>query len=357
MTANVEAMIRAGVEAYRAGNRIEARALLERAIEIDDYNEDAWLWLSAVVETKDEQRTCLENVLVINPGNERAQAGLKALGPAAPATPAEPDSPFSAADNETPFSDFNFDDEDDPFDVSPASTQQPEQPSTPAASTETEDEADGEWGSGIATSSASSTYKGPQLTSDDYDSWMSNLNIGSKSKTTPEAESNIFKEEEDPFDLFSDTDFSGSESSGGFNTFDFDEPDDPPAVPASAIRPPTTGFDDGFSDDFDDFVEDYESGSQASSFFDETELTDLSRNDTLASLSDPSSADFLFSDDEGGDTEPDPQELFSLIPPSVKSTRLPGTVESVSGGVKIGVFLLILLNVGAVAAIVMQFIG
>jgi hypothetical protein len=80
MTANVDAMVRAGVEAYRAGKRAEARTLLERALELDNYNELAWMWLSAVVDTPEEQRTCLENVVVINPENERAKQGLRSLG-------------------------------------------------------------------------------------------------------------------------------------------------------------------------------------------------------------------------------------------------------------------------------------
>lgn len=80
MTANVDAMVRAGVEAYRAGKRAEARTLLERALELDNYNELAWMWLSAVVDSPEEQRTCLENVVVINPENERAKQGLRSLG-------------------------------------------------------------------------------------------------------------------------------------------------------------------------------------------------------------------------------------------------------------------------------------
>jgi hypothetical protein len=90
MPANVDGMVREGVSAYRAGRKEEARTLLMRAVEIDQYNEQAWLWLSAVVESVDEQRTCLENVLTINPGNERAKQGMqmlnqKASGPASPA--------------------------------------------------------------------------------------------------------------------------------------------------------------------------------------------------------------------------------------------------------------------------------
>lgn len=89
MTANVDAMVRAGVEAYRAGKRAEARTLLERALELDQYNELAWMWLSAVVDTQEEQRTCLENVIVINPNNDRAKQGLRSLG-------VDPDSIISA---------------------------------------------------------------------------------------------------------------------------------------------------------------------------------------------------------------------------------------------------------------------
>jgi hypothetical protein len=88
-SANVDGMLREGVNAFKAGRRDEARALLLRAVELDQYNEEAWLWLSGVLESLDDQRTCLENVLAINPNNERARQGLdyinKQLGVAPPA--------------------------------------------------------------------------------------------------------------------------------------------------------------------------------------------------------------------------------------------------------------------------------
>lgn len=345
MTANVEAMIRAGVEAYRAGKRIEARALLERAIEIDDYNEDAWLWLSAVVETKDEQRTCLENVLVINPANERAQAGLQALGPAAPLAPPEPESPFSSGDNATPFSDFDFDESEgnsstpteDPFEALTSENPPPPEPEEPA------------WSDTIATSSASSNYKGPQLTTDDYDDWMSNLNIGTKSQQ-PSSGGGIFKEDND-VDVFGQTSFTDPGTS--FNSFDFDDTDDEdePSV-STAVTNSQPLYDDGFDEFLDEFDMDDAPANIGIGEF-EDDLMDLSRDDSLEKLSDPNSADFLFSDDDEV-AEADPREMFSLIPRSIQSTRLPGTVESVSGGLKAAVFLLVLLNVGAIAAIVYQ---
>jgi hypothetical protein len=75
-SANVEGMLREGVNALKAGRRDEARALLLRAVELDQYNEEAWLWLSGVLDSLDDQRTALENVLSISPGNERARQGL-----------------------------------------------------------------------------------------------------------------------------------------------------------------------------------------------------------------------------------------------------------------------------------------
>ncbi len=67
--------------AAKAGQRIEARRLLEQVLEIDDNNEQAWLVLASVVDTLRERRICLENVLEINPGNERARQALEKLGP------------------------------------------------------------------------------------------------------------------------------------------------------------------------------------------------------------------------------------------------------------------------------------
>lgn len=94
MAENADAIVQAGIRAYKAGNKDEARALLLKATDIDQYNEDAWLWLSGLLESPEEQRQCLENVLVINPANERARKGLDhLLGKAKPAPPPAPDPP------------------------------------------------------------------------------------------------------------------------------------------------------------------------------------------------------------------------------------------------------------------------
>src|SRR5690242_14876038 len=93
MSANVDAMVNEGVNAFKAGRKEEARTLLLKATELDQYNEQAWLWLSGLMDTPDDQRTCLENVLAINPNNERAKQGLSYL---TGTTSAGNPSPFAA---------------------------------------------------------------------------------------------------------------------------------------------------------------------------------------------------------------------------------------------------------------------
>jgi hypothetical protein len=74
--------LQAGITAAREGRREEARELLQQALQADPRSEQGWLWMSAVVETDDERRICLERVLTINPKNQTAQAGLEKLGSA-----------------------------------------------------------------------------------------------------------------------------------------------------------------------------------------------------------------------------------------------------------------------------------
>lgn len=80
--------------ALRDGKRKEAQDALMQIVEEDQYHEDAWLWLANAMETEDERRTCLENVLVINPENRAAQQALAALDRPAPAPPKAPRTVF-----------------------------------------------------------------------------------------------------------------------------------------------------------------------------------------------------------------------------------------------------------------------
>ena len=75
----VNELLQRGIAAAKAGQKQEARQVLLRVTELDEANEQAWLWLSAAVESIEERRVCLENVLAINPHNRHAQSGLSWL--------------------------------------------------------------------------------------------------------------------------------------------------------------------------------------------------------------------------------------------------------------------------------------
>ena len=81
-------LLQQGIAAARAGKREQARALLMQVVEADERNEQAWLWLAGVVDAPEDIRTCLQNVLDLNPTNQQAQQGLawveQRYGPAAP---------------------------------------------------------------------------------------------------------------------------------------------------------------------------------------------------------------------------------------------------------------------------------
>jgi len=83
----VTELLRHGIAAAQSGRTEEARQTLLRATELDERNEQSWLWLSGVVELLSDRRVCLENVLAINPDHAPAQAGLRWLDQRAPPSP------------------------------------------------------------------------------------------------------------------------------------------------------------------------------------------------------------------------------------------------------------------------------
>lgn len=87
---NPTRLTQAGIRAVNAGHNAEARQLLRQALELDENNESAWLWLAAAVDTPSERRVCLNNVLRINPRNETARRALAKINEANQLT--QPDS-------------------------------------------------------------------------------------------------------------------------------------------------------------------------------------------------------------------------------------------------------------------------
>ncbi len=159
MAANVEAMLREGIDALKSGRRDDARTLFLKVVDIDQLNEQGWLWLSAVVETVEDQQTCLENVLQINPANERARQGLqyiaqqKASGSMAPIISGAPLSPKAPPA---------------PSAMSGSSTAKSDTLSTSV-----------EWSAPADSPAAASKRPGLDLSDDDLDNWVSTLNLPS----------------------------------------------------------------------------------------------------------------------------------------------------------------------------------
>jgi hypothetical protein len=66
-----------GVAAARGGQKAVAARLLRQAVRLNPQHEQAWLWLSGVLDDPADIAFCLRSVLQINPGNERAARGLQ----------------------------------------------------------------------------------------------------------------------------------------------------------------------------------------------------------------------------------------------------------------------------------------
>lgn len=77
--ADIQEKLNLGIEAARRGDREAARALLRQVVTAAPQNESAWMWLASVVDGLGERRICLQNVLKINPNNQRAREALARL--------------------------------------------------------------------------------------------------------------------------------------------------------------------------------------------------------------------------------------------------------------------------------------
>ncbi|MGZ9234632.1 MAG: tetratricopeptide repeat protein [Anaerolineales bacterium] len=67
------------IQAARAGRNDEARDLLIDLVEAEPRNEMAWMWLSGLVDSLEDKIIACENVLTINPANEKVQLYLTEL--------------------------------------------------------------------------------------------------------------------------------------------------------------------------------------------------------------------------------------------------------------------------------------
>ena len=72
-------LMRQGIEAVRAGRRLEARECFMQVVENEPRNETAWIWLTGLVDDLEDKIIACENVLTINPANEKVRAYLDSL--------------------------------------------------------------------------------------------------------------------------------------------------------------------------------------------------------------------------------------------------------------------------------------
>lgn len=86
---DLNALLRSGIEAARNNNNIIARSTFRQVLDEEPDNELAWMWLAQVVDMDSERREALQQVLRINPENERARDALRRLGGTVPQNSAE----------------------------------------------------------------------------------------------------------------------------------------------------------------------------------------------------------------------------------------------------------------------------
>ncbi len=344
MPANVDGMVREGISAYRAGNKEEARTLLLRAVEIDQYNEQAWLWLSAVVETPEEQRTCLENVLTINPNSDRAKQGIDML-----------DQKFGSSPKVSPTQ---------AEDVMAGTSFTPPPVAAPPARPATDDELPSsiEWGEApvTASSSASSNYKVNEPSDKEYDDWVSKLNIGGNA---PDIKPGLLDDANRLMSITDDDDdderFDVSAVDDLFSSGPFSQdlstqqlPTAEPVKPQSPLRQQSPLSPQPKSQTSSPVAPVTPSKSatkqSAKSAVDKT--FDLFKEEDTVRRGGALVEDF----DDAEMQKSDAEEYFQFIPREITATRLPGTSERYPVLALVGLLVMIVVNIGAVVFFIHQ---
>ena len=72
-------MLQNAVRAIKSGNKVDGKRILVQILRVEPENEDAWLWMTYVVDMDRQRRDCLQQVLKINPDNKMAQRGMDIL--------------------------------------------------------------------------------------------------------------------------------------------------------------------------------------------------------------------------------------------------------------------------------------
>lgn len=202
--ANADVMFTQAVRAYKSGQKDEARGILMEIVAEYEHHEQAWLLLSGLVETLDEQQICLENVVAINPGNDKALKGLDVINRKIAARDGQP--PHSPPTPPVAPTGAEFTPADDPFANAPwASPPPPQQPNfgTPGQANDIFDSwapfnADAppadpfgspsssvDWSSSDSQAAYGSGKQVELPSNQEYDDWVQGLNLGGGAAAAP----------------------------------------------------------------------------------------------------------------------------------------------------------------------------
>lgn len=72
-------LLQRGIQAARQGRRSEAREFLLQVVEVEPDNATAWIWLTGLVDSLEDQLIACENALALDPSNEKVRAYLYRL--------------------------------------------------------------------------------------------------------------------------------------------------------------------------------------------------------------------------------------------------------------------------------------
>jgi hypothetical protein len=72
-----ESLLMAGKDALAKGDRDTVHRLLREAVNLNPYDERAWLGLLDVLDNDEDRRVCLQNIVAINPVNAGARSLLR----------------------------------------------------------------------------------------------------------------------------------------------------------------------------------------------------------------------------------------------------------------------------------------
>lgn len=396
MQQDIPQMLRKALAAYRSGKKSEAHKILMQVVDLDDKNEQAWLYLSLVVDSLEDQQICLENVLAINPSNQQAQKALNvvkqkrgiASGPPPPGSstsnasdwdrPSTPDWDSMGWDDEPASSGSTWGDvmsgspspAPDPFDTPTPPTTPPTGQSTgwfdddedsPWSTTSNDPAISGgsvdsiptsvEWNRGDSAPAAhGSGLNVEQPTGDQYDDWISNMGLGSNSdgSTMPATSSAFGEASGDVFGDIGGPAWDSDDTDSGWGKKD-DILGDIPTAPTPSAAP-----DDDVSPLFAEAGQGSPLLSQSSSAPAAPPAPAVEEEDD-----DFFNVDLFDDDDEDEDTPPVKKrasEYFAEIPDDIELPPEPETEEEgeQSGGSLLTVLLLLLLNVGAVVGVALQ---